>query len=253
MSGHWNTEAAVCAARIWARQMRHMYGLGKWPLGDAVAPARDVVAKVTDTICQKLIEAGLNDAGQMNESNAGKVATLLTAMALGRNASGAANVPKPADADLQHPVFALQFSPDLPLVGVGAPAGSYYPAVARGLGVRLVVPPHAHVANAVGAVLGQVAQRVHITVTQPVRGIFKVFTPSGPVDFRNLDEALAHARALAADEARARALAAGAAAVELSFGQLDNRVENEIDGDVFFESTVSVTASGPPLRKQVAA
>jgi len=253
MSDHWNAEAAVCAARIWARQMRHMYGLGKWPLGDAVAPARDVVAKVTDTICQKLIEAGLNDAGQMNEANAGKVATLLTAMALGRNASGPATAPKPADADAQHPVFALQFSPDLPLVGVGAPAGSYYPAVALGLGVQLVVPPHAHVANAVGAVLGQVAQRVHITVTQPVRGIFKVFTPSGPVDFRVLDEALAHARALAADEARARALAAGAAAVELSFGQLDNRVENDIDGDVFFESTVSVTACGPPLRKQVLA
>ena len=253
MSDHWNAEASICAARIWARQMRHMYGLGKWPLGDAVAPARDVVAKVTDTICQKLIEAGLNDAGQMNEANAGKVATLLTAMALGRNAPGSATALKPADADAQHPVFALQFSPDLPLVGVGAPAGSYYPAVARGLGVQLVVPPHAHVANAVGAVLGQVSQRVHITVTQPVRGIFKVFTPSGPVDFRVLDEALAHARALAADEARARALAAGAAAVELSFGQLDNRVENDIDGDVFFESTVSVTASGPPLRKQVAA
>ena len=253
MSDHWNAEAAVCAARIWARQMRHMYGLGKWPLGDAVAPARDVVAKVTDTICQKLIEAGLNDAGQMNEANAGKVATLLTAMALGRNTSGPAAAPKPVDADVQHPVFALQFSPDLPLVGVGAPAGSYYPAVALGLGVQLVVPPHAHVANAVGAVLGQVAQRVHVTVTQPVRGTFKVFTPSGPVDFRVLDEALAQARALAADEARARALAAGAAAVELSFGQLDNRVENEIDGDVFFESTVSVTASGPPLRKQVTA
>jgi N-methylhydantoinase A/oxoprolinase/acetone carboxylase beta subunit len=253
MSDHWNAEAAICAARIWARQMRHMYGLGKWPLGDAVAPARDVVAKVTDTICQKLIEAGLNDAGQMNEANAGKVATLLTAMALGRNTSGPATAPERADADEQHPVFALQFSPDLPLVGVGAPAGSYYPAVARGLGVQLVVPPHAHVANAVGAVLGQVAQRVHITVTQPVRGTFKVFTPIGPVDFRKLDEALAHARTLAADEARARALAAGAAAVELSFGQLDNRVENEIDGDVFFESTVSVTASGPPLRKQVVA
>ncbi len=253
MSDHWNAEAAICAARIWARQMRHMYGLGKWPLGDAVAPARDVVAKVTDTICQKLIEAGLNDAGHMTEANAGKVATLLTAMALGRNTSGPVPAARPSDADLQQPVFALQFSPDLPLVGVGAPAGSYYPAVARGLGVQLVVPPHAHVANAVGAVLGQVAQRVHMTVTQPVRGTFKVFTPSGPVDFRKLDEALDHARALAAEEARARARAAGAAAVELSFGQLDNRVENEIDGDVFFESTVSVTASGPPLRKQVAA
>ena len=254
MSAHWSAPAAVCAARIWARQMRHMYGLGKWPLGDAVAPARDVVAKVTDTICQKLIEAGLNDAGQMNEANAGKVAALLTAMALGRNspaANAAAAAPTPGAAGVQQPVFALQFSPDLPLVGVGAPAGSYYPAVARGLGVQLVVPPHAHVANAVGAVLGQVAQRVHMTVTQPVRGTFKVFTPDGPLDFRVLDEALAHARSLAADEARVRALAAGAAAVELSFGQMDNRVENEIDGDVFFESTVSVTAFGPPLRKKV--
>jgi hypothetical protein len=78
-----------------------------------------------------------------------------------------------------------------------------------------------------------------------------VFTPGGPVDFRMLDEALAHARALAAEEARARALAAGAATVVLSHGQSDNRVENEIDGDVFFESTVSVTASGPPLRKRL--
>jgi hypothetical protein len=183
-----------------------MYGLGKWPLGDAVAPARDVVAKVTDTICQKLIEAGLNDAGQMNEANAGKVAALLTAMALGRNgpaanANAAAAAHTPGAAGVQQPVFALQFSPDLPLVGVGAPAGSYYPAVARGLGVQLVVPPHAHVANAVGAVLGQVAQRVHMTVTQPVRGTFKVFTPDGPLDFRVLDAALAHARVTTAEAA----------------------------------------------------
>ena len=104
-----------------------------------------------------------------------------------------------------------------------------------------------------GAVLGQVAQRVHMTVTQPVRGIFKVFTPAGPLDFRVLGDALDHARALAADEARARAVLAGAASVELSFGQMDNRVENEIDGDVFFESTVTATAFGPPLRKRMEA
>ncbi len=330
MSTHWSQEAALCAARIWARQMRHLYGLGKWPLGDAHAPARDVVAKVTETICNKLIEAGLNDAGQMNENSAGKVAALLTTMALARHgasasasstgAAGAVNAPLPAaglgqhlpnpkpviaseakqstatmeasaselpahkleasegggnpsesatptnlndipwqtlavpqrSADQQaHPIFALQFAPDMPLVGVGAPAASYYPAVALGLGVRLVVPLHAEVANAVGAVLGQVAQRVHITVTQPVRGTFKVFTPDGPQDFRGLDAAIAQARALAANEAHARALAAGAMEPQVVFSQEDNQVNNDIDGNVFFEATVTATAWGRPLRKVV--
>jgi N-methylhydantoinase A/oxoprolinase/acetone carboxylase beta subunit len=317
MSTHWNQQAAVFAARIWARQMRHLYGLGKWPLGDAQAPSRDVVAKVTETICNKLIEAGLNDAGQMNENSAGKVAALLTTMALARHGATAAaqalsgvqrvqqpanakpgiasatkpsttllesNIPElPADAHpatlgegatptatpvnlndipwqtlatpqrskdkLAQPVFALQFAPDMPLVGVGAPAASYYPAVAQGLGVRLVVPPHADVANAVGAVLGQVTQRVHITVTQPVRGTFKVFTPDGPQDFRGLDAAIAQARTLAAQEAHARALAAGAVDAQVVFSQEDNQVNNDIDGNVFFEATVTATAWGRPRRK----
>ncbi len=290
MSSHWSQEAALCAARIWARQMRHLYGLGKWPLGDAHAPARDVVAKVTETICNKLIEAGLNDAGQMNENSAGKVAALLTAMALARHGASASpsavplpvvslgqslQMPEPAastsepvnlndipwqtlaapqrSADqLAQPVFALQFAPDMPLIGVGAPAASYYPAVAQGLGVRLVVPPHAEVANAVGAVLGQVAQRVHITVTQPVRGTFKVFTSDGPQDFRGLDAAIAQARSLAAKEAHARALAAGALEPQVVFSQEDNQVNNDIDGNVFFEATVTATAWGEPQRKVMA-
>ena len=246
-----------------------------------------MVAKVTETICNKLIEAGLNDAGQMNENSAGKVAALLTSMALVRHSAALAPQPRGADSapapapsmprpdtatgpiptDLNdipwqtlaapqrsqatpaQPVFALQFAPDMPLVGVGAPAASYYPAVAQGLGVRLVVPPHAEVANAVGAVLGQVAQRVHITVTQPVRGTFKVFTPDGPQDFRGLDAAIAQARALAGKEAHARALAAGAVDAQVVFSQEDNQVNNDIDGNVFFEATVTATAWGRPRRK----
>jgi N-methylhydantoinase A/oxoprolinase/acetone carboxylase beta subunit len=163
LSGHWNTEAAVLGARIWARQMRHLYGLGTWTQGDATAPARQVVDKVIATIHHKLIEAGLNDAGQMNENNAGKIAGLLAAMAM-QGAAGPAAGSSPS-------VFSLRFAPHMPLVAVGAPASIYYPAVARGLGVALELPPFAGVANAVGAVLGRVSQRVHVTVTQPVRGV----------------------------------------------------------------------------------
>lgn len=255
LSNHWSAAGATFAARIWARQMRHMYGLGSWKQGDAIGPAQDVVAKVVDTICQKLIEAGLNDAGQMNESSAGKVAALLTTMALagGKVASvqtsDGADMAATVSAAALTPVFQLQFSPTMPLVGVGAPAASYYPAVARGLGVALVLPQHADVANAVGAVLGQVSQRVHITLTQPARGVFKVFTAQGPVDFGDLASAVAHAQALAGAQASERALAAGADGVAVVFSQRNNSVDNDIDGNVFFEAVVTATASGAPLRK----
>lgn len=237
LCAHWSRDAAVFGARIWARQMRHLYGLGTWTLGDAVAPSRQVVDLVIATISQKLIEAGLNDAGHMNEANAGRVAALLTQLALsqGQGAAGAGAL------------FKLQFAPDLPLVAVGAPAASYYPEVARGLGIELVLPPFGEVANAVGSVFGRVSQRVHMTVTQPVRGVYRVFTPDGPRDFAALDDALVLARDLAAGEARLRALQAGAAEVDVRFNQSDNSVSNDIDGHMFFEAIVTAIASGPPV------
>ena len=247
MSEHWSRPAAVFGARVWARQMRHMYGLGTWVLGDEIGPSQQVVDKVIHTICQKLIEAGLNDAGELNEDRAMQVAALLTQMALQNRL-----VQKDKPQALSHaPVFKLQFAHDLPLIAVGAPAASYYPEVARGLGVELVLPPFAHVANAVGAVFGQVAQRVHVTVSQPVRGIFRVFTDAGPLDFETVAPALEHARTLAAAAASRRAYQAGAASIEVQFSQTDNSVSNDIDGHMFFEAQVTATAFGPPLTKPV--
>ena len=240
LSEHWSRAAAIFGARIWARQMRHLYGLGNWVQGDAEAPARQIVDKVVDTICQKLVEAGLNDAGQMSEGNAGRIASLLTTMALASRGSDG----RPP------PVFGLQFAPGIPLVAVGAPAASYYPDVARGLGVALEVPPFAEVANAVGAVLAQVSQRVHITVSQPVRHVYRVFTRSGPRDFDAVAPAIRHAQELASEEAMLRAIEAGAAHATVVLSQLDNKVSNDIDGDMFFEARVTATASGPPVTRE---
>ncbi|RFO95190.1 hydantoinase/oxoprolinase family protein [Rhodoferax lacus] len=259
MATHWSQDAATLGARVWARQMRYMYGLGTWTLGDAVAPSRQVVDLVLSTICQKLIEAGLNDAGQMNEDRASNMAALLTQMALqggngkaaghGDGGASTATAANPGTSPATHAtssVFALRFAPDMPLVAVGAPASSYYPAVAHSLGMALKVPPFAEVANAVGAVLGEVSQRIHITVTQPVRGTFRVFTKSGPKDFAGVDAAIAQARELAAAEATQNALDAGADGVRVDFSQTDNTVNNDIDGNMFFEAIVTATASGKP-------
>jgi hypothetical protein len=42
---------------------------------------------------------------------------------------------------------------------------------------------------------------------------------------------------------------AGAAHAEVVFSQSDNSVNNDIDGNVFFEAVVTATASGPPRTK----
>ena len=241
LCGHWSREGAVLAARIWARQMRHLYGLGKWALGDEVGPSQQVIDRVIDGIAQKLIEAGLNDAGQMNEANAGKMSTLLTQMALHRRASPNGQAT---------PVFQIQFAPGLPLIAVGAPSHSYYPTVAREMGLNLISPPNADVANAVGAVLGQVVQRVHLLVTQPSRGIFRLFGVNGPQDYTALPEAFEAARQACAEMARTQAVEAGGDERELKLDWIhdENSVSNDIDGDVFFEARVGAVASARPRR-----
>jgi hypothetical protein len=246
LSAHWNAHAATLGARIWARQMRHLYGYGNWPDGDAQAPSRHVVEHLVQAICTKLIEAGLNDAGQLGEGHAHRLAKTLTELAVSRHMSRHA-------AGSTGRVFELQFAPDMPLVAVGAPAASYYPDVAQRLGMPLALPAFGGVANAVGAVLGRVAQRVHMTVTQFSRGQYKLFTQDGVEDFTDLSAALERARSLSGAQACALARQAGAEDIAIAHTQRSNSVDHDIDGHVFFEAVVTATASGAPSLRAASA
>jgi hypothetical protein len=44
-------------------------------------------------------------------------------------------------------------------------------------------------------------------------------------------------------------LGAGADGVSVTFSQTDNTVNNDIDGNMFFEAIVTATASGPPCMR----
>jgi N-methylhydantoinase A/oxoprolinase/acetone carboxylase beta subunit len=235
MSDHWSREGARLGALIWSRKMRAIHGCGTWAEGDVESPSRRVFECVVDAICHKLVEAGLNDTGHMNEQSAARLARLL-----------AQTVLRQGKAAARSPVFELRFSKSLPLVAVGAPAASWYPGVANALGMDLALPMHGEVANAVGAVLGRVSQRVHLTVTQPTRGVYRVFTHAGPRDFASLDEALHHAREEASREATALALEAGAAEVEVRTHCDDNSASDDAGNSIFFEARVTASASGPP-------
>ncbi|MFZ0497867.1 MAG: hydantoinase/oxoprolinase family protein, partial [Steroidobacteraceae bacterium] len=97
-----------------------------------------------------------------------------------------------------------------PLVAIGAPAAAFYPEVARRLGARLVVPEHAAVCNAVGAVVGVVSEFVDIVVNQPAWKVFRVHDPAGIRDFPEAEAAIAAAKEASRELALAAARRAGA-------------------------------------------
>jgi N-methylhydantoinase A/oxoprolinase/acetone carboxylase beta subunit len=90
-------------------------------------------------------------------------------------------------------IVAFSLALDRPLIGLGASAPVYYPDIADMLGARSFIPDDAGVANAVGAVVGQVRASITVFVTTPEEGIF-IVNGAGPSG-RFLDEALAFASA----------------------------------------------------------
>jgi hypothetical protein len=138
----------------------------------------------------------------------------------------------------------------VPLVGLGASAPIYYPAVAKLLRADGVIPDHADVANAIGAVVGRVRVRCEVYLSQPERGRFCVHHAGSsnhvsPSNFDVLDDALAHAEALARRDATQSADAAGAVDPDMTVTRALNiaRIEGE---DFFVDGVVVATASGRP-------
>ncbi|HPD91421.1 MAG: hydantoinase/oxoprolinase family protein [Rhodobacter sp.] len=133
----------------------------------------------------------------------------------------------------------------VPVIGLGASAGCWYGAVGERLGCPVLVPDHAGVANAVGAVVGQVSMPVEGQVTSPAPGEFIAHLGSGPQRFGDPQAAV---RALEDDlgqQARARAVAAGVEDPHLITTREDAGAE--VEGQrVVIEIRLRVTASGRP-------
>ena len=134
---------------------------------------------------------------------------------------------------------------NLPVVGLGASAATYYPAVGKVLGTTMILPEHAHVANAIGAVVGRVIMRESGTITVPREGTFRAHLTDGPQDFPDAQSALTLLETALTESARARAHAAGAAEIECQVTR-DIRTAGVEGREVFVEAELTVEASGRP-------
>ena len=138
-----------------------------------------------------------------------------------------------------------------PLVAIGAPAGAYFPEIARRLGATLQVPEHAAVCNAVGAAVGVVAETCEILVNQPTFRVFRVHDPAGNRDYADSAEAIAEAKRVSRELALAAATRAGAAEPRLETVVSERRARGGPgdDGDYLAEATVRTTAMGRPSAR----
>jgi N-methylhydantoinase A/oxoprolinase/acetone carboxylase beta subunit len=234
INSHWSQPAAELSAKIWMRQMRYLYGYGRWDAGDAEQACQQVYELVQSTISRTLIEVGLNESEFSDSSRAKGVTEILTKMVLDRSQS-----------HNQSPLFKLEFASDYPIVAVGAPAASYYRDVAESMQISLHLPEHADVANAFGAVMGSVIQRAQVTVTQPQFGTFCLFNNDKPQHFETLAAAKKCAEGIVLQEAEQKALDAGAKNPQVTLSYEDIHVNDKIDGELFLESMIIATAIGP--------
>jgi N-methylhydantoinase A/oxoprolinase/acetone carboxylase beta subunit len=136
-----------------------------------------------------------------------------------------------------------------PVVAVGAPVEAYFPRVARQLHTELVIPPHADVANAVGAVVGAVVQELRVLIQPQDDGIsFRLHLPGGVHDFPSLAECVEFAHRTAPGHLKALARRAGAGQVEIKVVRHDRRarVKGGWGEEIYLGTDLIFTAVGRP-------
>jgi N-methylhydantoinase A/oxoprolinase/acetone carboxylase beta subunit len=223
----WNGTAAGLTLELLSRKP---VGSGDRLAGDARAVAALIVDQLTRQTAEVLLETAL---AEEEHGFGDDTAALARHPLLQRALEG------------HRGLLALDAGLNVAVVGLGASAPVWYPAVGRRLRCQMILPEHAGVANAIGAVVGRVIVRRTGTVTAPSEGRYRVHLDTGPEDFGDEAAALARLEDVLADAARSAALAAGAADVETSAARDVKRAALEAR-DVFVEATITVEAAGRP-------
>ncbi len=141
--------------------------------------------------------------------------------------------------------LSLQAALHMPVVGLGAPVNCYYKPLEHLLDTTVHIPKLAHVANALGAVVGQVRQQQEIVITPGSGQQVVVHYPDGAQTIDDLDKAATDAARWSGEQAKQKARHAGATDIVVTVDRQDNIVNTQ-GQDVFFESRIVATATGRP-------
>ncbi len=136
----------------------------------------------------------------------------------------------------------------VPLIAVGAPAHAHLPAVADRLNCRLIVPPHAEVANAYGAISGKIVETATALIRPSTPDGYLVISHNLRQRTGRLEDAVQLARDHAAAEAGRLLAARGGTAVTVQLRE-DSTSAPLAAGwgeSVLIEMRITATATGSP-------
>ena len=222
----WDVEAAEKALTLFSRRRT---GGGERIAPDAPTLARQIIDQLTSQTVDCLLQAGFaEDYLEWNDP-----------VALSQHALTKAGL------DHHNGIMRMHMSLGVPVVGLGASAATYYGAVGTRLGTKMILPAHGGVANAIGAVVGQVRMQATGTVTSAGEGAFAVHLTEGPKVFADRDEALSALEQQLRSEAEAAVRASGVEEIRVSVSSEISEIEIE-NRTMFIEATLRVEASGRP-------
>jgi N-methylhydantoinase A/oxoprolinase/acetone carboxylase beta subunit len=223
----WDAEAAAKAMLLFGRRRT---GAGEMLATDPKVMARKIVDQLTEQTALALLETAFAEDSHDFEVPPETLARhVLTQRGRSKHRG----------------LIAIDLGLNLPVIGLGASASTYYPAVGDALHTDMILPKHAGVANAIGAVVGRVTMRRMGTVTSPSDGKYRVHLDAGPEDFGDPDAAMERMENWLRDSTEADAKASGADDIQVTV-QRDVKTAGVESREVFIEAEITVEASGRP-------
>lgn len=143
-----------------------------------------------------------------------------------------------------------------PIIGIGAPVASYLPLIAERFQAQLILPEHAEVGNAIGAITGSIVEKMDILI-KPKQGMGTIedppcimFSPLEKKEFDTITEASIYAVEIGSTHVERMARLAGADSINIKVENHDRKFGfgQEYDGEALLEKHIRVTAVGKPKQ-----
>jgi N-methylhydantoinase A/oxoprolinase/acetone carboxylase beta subunit len=220
---NWDAVAARLGAELFARKRD---GRGQPTAASPEALSERVLAALTRWSAEAILETAFAEDGL---DGAATVAHALVQRSV----------------DGHEGIARLTVALDRPVIGLGASAPLHYAGLPQLVGNECVVPEDTDVANALGAVVGQVRVSAEAGVSQPKEGLFRVSSGDTVRDFTSEAEAIAVAEADVREIAALRARAAGTDTAEIEV--LREFRTSTVEGQrMFIEAQILAVATGRP-------
>jgi hypothetical protein len=223
----WNAQAANFALGHFARQ--------RDGAGDRLANgAEEMARKIIDQLTKQTVDCLLASAFEEDCREFGHPVSDVVSHPLTH-----------AGLDQHTGIIQTRLSLGVPVIGLGASAPTYYEPVGERLGTKIVLPKYAGVANAIGAVVGQVSMHASGSISSNGPGAFIAHLIEGPKSYSESQLAMQAMEDNLKLIVVSKASEAGVEDPRVKIDTVEKTVEIE-GSPMFVSAEMKVTATGRP-------